>query len=317
MPPKISICCITYNRKPFLGDLIHSVQRQLTDECEFVILDDGSTDGTSDICQEENIRYHWQENQGRPFARNKCVELARGEYIIWIDSDDRLAPQIIRHYLDVLGNYPSCDIVTGAIVVTDEQMRPVERRPVPKWIESPDHLLPAMIYKNHISNGGTLIRSDLFARFGGYDTEFSVCQDYEWFSRIAGEVQVCQTDATMQLWRVHNKGRAADFDLSPYEAEVSARLIKRAGLKKACPDAGWQNLQEHLAKAVACLKLGMRFLELADRQRCMQLFSHAAKLAKGTELTQNAAELLAHAQQLEDKTTYASLFAHPTDPLAH
>lgn len=312
-PPLISICCITYNRRHFIECLISSVLRQLTDECEFIILDDGSTDGTREVCLDERIRYYWQENRGRPFARNKCVALARGEFIIWIDSDDKLAPKIITFYIDMVRKGTSCDLVPGPIVVTDAEMKPVELRPVTELIDNPDLFLPAMIYKNHISNGGTLIRRNLFYEFGGYDEEFTVCQDYEWFSRIAGEVKVCHTKTVTQLWRVHNEGRAADIDLSPYEAEVAARIIKRAGLRRSCPDAGWDSLPEKVARGVACLKLGMRFLELSDRLRSVLLFTHAIKLGKSTKLEKNAQELLAHALQLGNNQVP---FAHPTNPLS-
>jgi|GEM_PF-6468087 glycosyltransferase involved in cell wall biosynthesis len=315
--PLISVCSFCYNREKFIPDLISSVLSQLTDECEFIIVDDGSTDRTGEICKaEDRIRYFWQENQGRPAARNKCLELAKGKFVIWIGSDDQLAPRIIAHYLNKIKTKPQCDIITGSILVTNAQLQPMERRAVPLWIEQPEQLVPAMIFKDWISDGGTLVRRELYSKYGGYDPDFKVCQDYEWFSRIIGNVRICHTPADMQLWRIHNYGRAGDKDLSPYESEVSARIIRRVGLKRACPDVGWGNLPDHLAEAAACLKLGMRFIELTDAKRCKRLFTHAAQLAKGTELALNAHELLVHALKIEQEVPdKPEAVVPPADPL--
>ncbi|WP_319762412.1 glycosyltransferase [Maridesulfovibrio sp.] len=315
--PLISVCSFCYNRKEFIPDLISSILSQLTDECEFIIVDDGSTDGTDEICKaEERIRYFWQENQGRPVARNKCLELARGEYVIWVGSDDQLAPRIIAHYLNKIKNKPQCDIITGAILVSNARLQPLERRSAPLWVEQPDQLVPAMVFKDWISDGGTLVRRELYSIYGGYDPDFKVCQDYEWFSRIVGNARICHTPADMLLWRIHNSGRAGDKDLSPYESEVSARIIRRVGLKRACPDVGWGRLPDHLAEAAACLKLGMRFIELTDARRCKRLFSHAANLAKGTDLASTAHEFLVQALKIEQEVpSKPEVVALPTDPL--
>ncbi|WP_415716578.1 glycosyltransferase [Maridesulfovibrio sp.] len=314
--PLISICTFCYNRKHLITDLITSVLSQITDECEFIIVDDGSTDGTDTVCQLEGISYFWQENQGRPAARNKCLELAKGDYIIWIGSDDQLAPRILAHYLNKIKNHQPFDVFTGSILVTNHLLQPYERRSVPEWIEQPESLVSGMIFKNWISDGGTLVRRELYSRYGEYDPEFKVCQDYEWFSRVVDKVKIRRTDADMQLWRIHNSGRAADTDLSPYEAEISARLIRRIGLKRACPDVSWDRLPAHLAEAIACLKLGMRFVELTDSWRSRRLFTHALKLANGTELAATAHECLTLALKIEQEgIVKKEVDFSPTDPL--
>lgn len=88
--PKVSVCIPTYNRKKYLLETLNSIRKQSFQDFEIIIVDDGSTDGTEDTIKKIDlpIRYYWQENSGDAAARNKLIDLAHGEYIAFIDSDD-------------------------------------------------------------------------------------------------------------------------------------------------------------------------------------------------------------------------------------
>lgn len=103
----ITVFTPTYNRKEELKRLYKSLLEQEYKDFEWVIVDDGSTDGTEELVKEfirENlikINYFKQENQGKSLAHNKGVELAKGEYFVGIDSDDYFtsdALKIVAHY---------------------------------------------------------------------------------------------------------------------------------------------------------------------------------------------------------------------------
>ena len=164
--PVISVCTFVYNREKFIRDAANSVLKQLPDNCEFVIADDGSTDGTraygEELSQRDNVQYEWAPNKGRPFVRNRCLKRAQGDYIIWLGSDDRLTPRIIPYYLGQIGSKKDeFDIITGDIIIADEQFTPLRRQETPLWIADPVQLLPGMIYGNRFSDGGTLISRKL------------------------------------------------------------------------------------------------------------------------------------------------------------
>lgn len=90
---KVSVITPTYNREKYIKKCIDSVLNQTLKDIEFIIIDDGSTDNTSKIISEytdSRIKYVKQENQGIGKSRNNGVKLAKGEYIVFLDSDDYL-----------------------------------------------------------------------------------------------------------------------------------------------------------------------------------------------------------------------------------
>ena len=91
--PKISVIMPVYNVQEFVGKAIESVLGQTLKEFEFLIVDDGSTDKSGEICdkyaaKDKRIRVIHKENGGAPTARNVAIEIAKGEYLYFIDSDD-------------------------------------------------------------------------------------------------------------------------------------------------------------------------------------------------------------------------------------
>lgn len=91
--PFFSIILPTYNRAHFLSEAIESVRYQTYNDWELIIIDDGSTDNTSELvesyCKKDNrILYIYQENAERSAARNNGIDHAVGEYICFLDSDD-------------------------------------------------------------------------------------------------------------------------------------------------------------------------------------------------------------------------------------
>src|SRR5690554_2682260 len=109
---KVSIIIPVYNKAPYLDSCISSVINQTYKNLEIIIIDDGSTDNSLEICEnyrkkDERIQLISQENQGVSVARNKGIQKASGEWIYFLDADDYLeldAFEILvkkSHYLDV------------------------------------------------------------------------------------------------------------------------------------------------------------------------------------------------------------------------
>jgi len=91
---KISVLIPVYNVKPYLDECIESVFANIRTDVEMILVDDGSADGSSELCdawaaKDPRIRVHHQTNQGVSAARNKAMDLAQGDYLYFIDGDDR------------------------------------------------------------------------------------------------------------------------------------------------------------------------------------------------------------------------------------
>ena len=103
---KISVIIPTYNMAHFIGDAIDSVLAQTLQDIEIIVMDDGSTDGTTARVvpyPAEKVRYRFQENSGFPGAvRNAAIKSAKGEYIAFLDADDRMRPERLAKQLEFL-----------------------------------------------------------------------------------------------------------------------------------------------------------------------------------------------------------------------
>jgi glycosyltransferase involved in cell wall biosynthesis len=103
--PQVSVCTPTYNRAHTLDVVFESLSAQTSRDFEWLIIDDGSTDGTEEVVRafqtaaSFDIRYLRKENGGKHTALNVGIELARGELFLILDSDDRCVPYAIERFL--------------------------------------------------------------------------------------------------------------------------------------------------------------------------------------------------------------------------
>lgn len=105
MTPKITVAVPVYNRADCIGKCIESVLKQDQLPYELLLVDDGSTDNTRTVIREyarENPLisvFEAPKNGGENYARNRCVEFAKGDFILWLDSDDYLVQGAIKNVL--------------------------------------------------------------------------------------------------------------------------------------------------------------------------------------------------------------------------
>lgn len=103
----LSIIVPTYNVKSYLEECVNSLLAQNYTDCEIIIVDDGSTDGSAQLCDklqtvDSRIRVVHQKNGGLSAARNTGLRIAQGEYIGFIDSDDLILPSMFVDMIDAL-----------------------------------------------------------------------------------------------------------------------------------------------------------------------------------------------------------------------
>src|SRR5262249_17492022 len=102
--PLLSVVIPTYNRALRLPLALQSVVDAALDPVEIVVVDDGSTDNTAEVVERfgRGVRYVRQGNAGPAAARNRGIREARGDYILFLDSDDRLLPRVHRPLVEFL-----------------------------------------------------------------------------------------------------------------------------------------------------------------------------------------------------------------------
>jgi glycosyltransferase involved in cell wall biosynthesis len=93
--PTVSIIIPAYNQSEYLAEAIRSALDQSWTDVEVVVVDDGSTDDTADVCRtftDPRVRYIWQANRGLSGARNTGIRESRGSFLSFLDSDDLFFP---------------------------------------------------------------------------------------------------------------------------------------------------------------------------------------------------------------------------------
>lgn len=121
--PLVSIIMPVYNGERFVSVAIESVLGQTMTDWELIVIDDGSTDQTPfriRCYNDARIRYVSQQNAGRSTARNHGLDLARGEYVLFLDADDTLLPECLEIHLAYVTSHPRCDGSISDCELVDE-----------------------------------------------------------------------------------------------------------------------------------------------------------------------------------------------------
>ena len=115
----LSILVPVYNVEKYINRCLNSVFSQIDNDCEVILVNDGSSDNSGKICDIYQEKYHDQckvfhkENQGAYPTRNFALDRASGEWIWLIDPDDYIEPNAVAHYCSIINSHPKVDIITS------------------------------------------------------------------------------------------------------------------------------------------------------------------------------------------------------------
>jgi glycosyltransferase involved in cell wall biosynthesis len=191
----VSVIIPTYNRAKTIVPAIESVFAQGYRDWELIVVDDGSEDDTAKVVESygDRIRFVRQENAGPAAARNRGVELARGEWLAFLDSDDTWRPEkLARHleFTEALGvsvcfhDLRFVRIDTGAVIESWNSylLQSRGREPVNGLID-PAELLMAGI--DVLFTTTLLMRTEAFTQAGGFAVDMPPCEDIDLYLRLA------------------------------------------------------------------------------------------------------------------------------------
>lgn len=118
----VSVVIPAYNSAKYLSAAIDSALSQTYPLVEVIVVDDGSTDESAAICEgySDRIRYIYQANAGLSAARNRGIHASGGEYLWFLDADDRILPDAVATMAGALGRHPECAVAYGGYYQMDE-----------------------------------------------------------------------------------------------------------------------------------------------------------------------------------------------------
>lgn len=212
----ISVIIPTYNRKFYLQEALASVFNQKYINYEIIIVDDGSTDGTKDFVASkyyDKVRYFYEENQGESFARNFGASQAKGNYLAFLDSDDRWLDKKLyfQHQFMQQNSFLCCLCKarkidhTGRILFRGEFS---SKKNTKKILELPD------VLTNGIQASGStlIIKKDLFHQVGGFDSNVQYGEDLEFILKLLfNNIEIGYLQKSLAFIRIHNKSQSLNI----------------------------------------------------------------------------------------------------------
>lgn len=199
-----------YNRQKFIGEAIESVLASTYTYFELIIVDDSSTDKTVAIAESYAAKdkrvqvYVNKKNLGQFENRNKAASFAKGSYLKYVDSDDRIFPHMLQLMVDGMLAFP-----TAALGFCHT---------IGKCEESFPHQVDIIdAYRKHYFGGGLLytgpigliIKTDAFRSLGGFRS-FGMPSDNHLSLRLAAIYPVVALEPELSFWRQHTEGQAFD-----------------------------------------------------------------------------------------------------------
>ncbi|MBU1890775.1 glycosyltransferase family 2 protein [Patescibacteria group bacterium] len=182
--PKISVIMCAYNEERHIDEAIQSILKQSFSDFEFIIVDDCSTDKTSQIIkrykdQDQRIIVLTNENNlGLAGSKNRALGIAKGKYIAIMDADDISLPERLQLEYNYLESHPDIFLVGSSLIILDDKDKEVNRTKPPCTPEAIARELP----KNNFMAQNTI----LFRRQPGikYRKNMCIVEDYDFYLRL-------------------------------------------------------------------------------------------------------------------------------------
>lgn len=222
----ISVVIPVYNGEKTIKDTIKSVLDQTFKDFELIVINDGSKDSTLEIIsgiQDPRIKVFSYPNAGLSATRNRGIAQASGKYISFIDADDLWTPDKLQFQLKALEENPQAVLAyswTNCIDESGQLLGPGDRSNISGDVYA------KLLLNNFLENGSNaLIRTQVFAEFGGFDESLKSAEDWDMWLRLAARYHFVLVPFPHILYRVYTTSMSAN--VLTMEA-ACLRVIERA-----------------------------------------------------------------------------------------
>lgn len=232
--PLVCVIIPTYNRAPLLRRALDSVLSQEANgeqfDVEVLVIDDGSTDETSDLLQRyPGVRYiRRTDNQGTSAARNAGLKEANGQYVAFLDDDDIWLPWKLRRQVELLEAHPEIGVVYGQEIKRSSQdvfVWPTVQDAHSGWI------LRSLLISCPVNTSSVLIRQSSLERVGYFDESLRCWEDYDLWLRLASDEQFRFLPGPAVIYQISPSGRFLSAVLNG-ESDSDLRRVVTAGLER-------------------------------------------------------------------------------------
>ncbi len=235
--PLVSIVIPCFNQGRYLGDAIDSACRQSHPDVEVLVVDDGSTDDTARVARAHPaVTYLRQGNAGTAAARNRGLRASRGEYVVFLDADDRLLPDAAAIGAAYLADHADAAFVTGHVRLIDEAG-------TPGVVPTQDHApagYAALLRWNYIWTPGVVTyRRSAVDAAGGFDPSAGGSADFELNVRLARRLPIACHHRVVLEYRQHGDNMTRD-PAHMLRSAVSVRRRERRHARSEATREAWR-----------------------------------------------------------------------------
>lgn len=234
MQPEVSVVIPTHDRCDLLGRTVRGALAQTAANLEVVIVDDGSTDGTSamlaSLADDRVVVRRHERPQRVSAARNLGIEAARGEWVAFLDDDDLWAPDKLARQLRA-AQAAGADWAYTGFVQVDTDLRALSAVPPPP----PSTVRDGMLFRNMAPAGSStiLVRRSLLLQTGGFDVSLHKLEDWDLWIRLAHAAMPACDPAPLTAY-VEHRGMASR-QTGDYFRELDILSLRYAGLRGSRP----------------------------------------------------------------------------------
>jgi len=211
--PIVSVVIPTFNRAHLVGQAIKSVLCQTYQGFEIIVVDDASIDNTEEVVKGfGNPRIHFlrnSQNHGASWARNSGAEVAQGEYLAFLDSDDLWYPEFLERQLTALNDFPlDVGMICCSMVRKQGESHSVIT-PSATYLTFDGNLVQA---RGGLCSSSFVVRRAAFHTIGGFDVNFSSFQDFDFLLRMSANYRVEASNDILMEYRLGKDSISVNID---------------------------------------------------------------------------------------------------------
>ncbi len=252
---KVSVLIPFYNSEAFLGPCIESVLKQSYNDFELILLNDGSTDNSENIVKtysDKRIRYYSNgKNLGIPISHNKLNELAQGEYLALVDSDNLCMPERLEEQVKYMDEHPDVTIVGSWGRLFNHMPAPTLQSKIRKFIINMGWVWcqPEVVTMEETLRGNTCMHSSMMIRkkdfeLNGisYNPKFAVAEDYDLLRQVLAKgLKIRNIQKVLFEYQLHNENISIQKKQAMKEADARVKqdIRKFLNIKNYRPYPYW------------------------------------------------------------------------------
>ncbi|MDI6793278.1 MAG: methyltransferase domain-containing protein [bacterium] len=264
--PLVSILMVTYNREGYIKEAIQSVLDQTYKNIELIIVDDGSNDRTVEIIKSfnsEKINYIYKVHSGVVDSRNLSLEKAKGDFVVWVDSDDVVMPILLEKEMETFLEYPTVSVVYPNLLHIDEKSNETAKI----WAYR-DYSYKEMVStlfkegKNITPSGGAMYKREIIEKTGKLDARFVIHFDNDYLARMARFGRFKHLNIPLYKYRFHSEGISRGDLKEKNRATILMmnKMIETYPEEDLFPEINWKTLPGKKARAEFHYQIAMTFM---------------------------------------------------------